>query len=225
MNRRLLLIAAILALALAIAEFIKVNYSRFTDATAQWYLMMDVFLTNTSDAAITFLTVHKYAMISGIAALVVLRIALALWRLHIREISIATNFHLAEAELNGLIRSFRSHKGRIGRSKERAEWYRDIAKKELPVFHLGDPFPRTVSDHLIELNEFEIQWQRKKKNDCIMTAFLLAQLYRAAPEAARAKIEAERKRGHSPYIAAGIESLSNENWRLLRYVVRKRGFP
>ncbi len=58
-----------------------------------------------------------------------------------------------------------------------------------------------------------------------MTAFLLAQLYRAAPEAARTKIEAERKRGATPYVAAGIEGLSHEHWRLLRYVVRKRGFP
>ena len=58
-----------------------------------------------------------------------------------------------------------------------------------------------------------------------MTAFLLAQLYRSAPEAARTKIEAERKRGVTPYVAAGIESLSHEHWRYLRHAVRKWGFP
>jgi hypothetical protein len=168
---------------------------------------------------------HEAAVIAAVAILIMLRLALSIWRLHMRTIEIASNFYLAEAELNSLIKTFRAHKGRLGRAKERAEWYRDIAKKEPPVFNLGDPFPATISDKLIETNEDEIQSKRKKKNDCVLTAFLLGQLYRGAPKAARTKIATERKTGKNPYVAAGIEYLSNQNWRLLRYVVWKWGFP
>ena len=171
------------------------------------------------------LTNHTAAVIAILVLIATFRIALAAWRLHMRTIEIASNFYLAEAELNSLIKTFRAHKGRLVRAKERAEWYRDIAKKEPPLFNLGDPFPETISDKLIETNEDEIQNKRKKKNDCVLTAFLLAQLYRAAPQAALTKIETERKTGKNPYVAAGIEYLSNQNWRLLRYVVWKWGFP
>ncbi len=168
---------------------------------------------------------HEAAVIAALALIAIFRIALAMWRLHMRTIEMASNFYLAEAELNSLIKTFRATEGRIRRAKERAEWYRDIAKKEPPLFHFGNPFPPTISDKLIETNETEIQSNRKKKNDCVLTAFLLAQLYRAAPQAALTKIETERKSGKDPYVAPGIERLSNENWRLLRYVVWKWSFP
>lgn len=171
------------------------------------------------------LTHHEAAVIAALALIVIFWLALSVWRLHMRTIYIASNFHLAEAELNSLIKTFRAQKGRLGRAKERADWYRDIAKKEPPLFNLGDPFPQTVSDRLIDTNEQEIQSKRKKKNDCVLTALLLARLYRASPSGARTKIETERKSGKEPYIAAGIEYLSGENWRLLRYVVWKWGFP
>jgi hypothetical protein len=171
------------------------------------------------------LTHHEAAVIAALALLVILRLALSLWRLHMRTIEIASNFYLAEAELNSLIKTFRAHKGRLGRAKERAEWYRDIAKKEPPLFNLGDPFPETISDKLIGTNEDEIQSKRKKKNDCVLTAFLLSQLYRSAPQASLTKIETERRTGKEPYVAAGIEYLSNQHWRLLRFVVWKWGFP
>ncbi len=225
MNSRLWLISAILAVVLATAEFIKQNYSRFVYAVSDFTLSIHEGVVNAMNAAGTFVASHKQVVIWAIGLFVILRMALAMWRLHLHAIKIASNFHLAEAELNTLIRSFRAERGRVSRTRERAEWYRDIAKKEPPIFNFGDPFPRTVSDQLIETNEAEVQSKRKKKNECVMTAFLLAQLYRAAPEAARTKIEAERKRGSTPYVAAGIESLSHENWRYLRYVVRRWGFP
>lgn len=225
MNSRLWLISAILAVALAMAEFIKQNYSRVVDAVREFANNIHTSTVYASSAFAEYLTWHKRQVILAIAIIVICRLALAAWRLHMHVIHIASNFHLAEAELNTLIRSYRAERGRLSRTRERADWYRDIAKKEPPLFNLGDPFPRTVSDQLIETNEAEIQSKRKKKNECVMTAFLLAQLYRAAPEAARTKIEAERKRGATPFVAAGIESLSHEHWRFLRYVVRKRGFP
>ncbi len=225
MNSRLWLISAILALALAIAELIKQNYSRVVDAVTELVHYIHSSIVYASSTWAEYLTGHKHQVVWVIAIIVICRMALAIWRLHLHAIRIASNFHLAEAELNTLIRSYRAERGRLGRTKERADWYRDIAKKEPPLFNLGDPFPRTVSDQLIETNEAEIQSKRKKKNECVMTAFLLAQLYRAAPEAARTKIEAERKRGATPYVAAGIESLSHEHWRFLRYAVRKWGFP
>jgi hypothetical protein len=225
MNSRLWLISAILALALATAEFIKQNYSRVVNTVTELVHYIHASIVYTSSMVAEYLTWHKHQVVWAIAIIVICRMALAMWRLHLHIIGIVSNFHLAEAELNTLIRSYRAEKGRLSRSKERADWYRDIAKKEPPLFNLGDPFPRTVSDQLIETNEAEIQSKRNKKNDCVMTAFLLAQLYRAAPEAARTKIEAERKRGATPYVAAGIESLSHEHWRFLRYAVRKWGFP
>ena len=225
MNSRLWLISAILAVALAMAEFIKQNYARVVDAVTELVHTIHTSAVYASSAFAEYLTWHKRQVIWAIAIIVICRVALAMWRFHLHAISIASNFHLAEAELNTLIRSYRAERGRLSRTKERADWYRDIAKKEPPLIHFGDPFPRTVSDQLIETNEAEIQSKRKKKNECVMTAFLLAQLYRSAPEAARTKIEAERKRGGTPYVAAGIESLSHEHWRYLRYVVRKWGFP
>ena len=225
MNSRLWLISAILAVTLAMAEFIKQNYSRVVDALTEF---VHIYTCQYRICLKCSGGIPDWAQASG--------------HLGYRDnrymphgaryvapsstpIDIASNFHLAEAELNTLIRSYRAERGRLSRTKERADWYRDIAKKEPPLIHFGDPFPRTVSDQLIETNEAEIQSKRKKKNECVMTAFLLAQLYRAAPEAARTKIEAERKRGATPYVAAGIESLSHEHWRFLRYVVRKWGFP
>ncbi len=225
MNTRLWVIAAILGMALAITEFIKQVYPRLEDGSRELLTSVRANYWRFLADAERFWAEHKQAVILAAGVIVLLRIVLALWRLHIRTIAIASNFDVAEADLNGMIKSFRAHKGRLSRTKERADWYANIAKKEPPLFNFGDPFPSTISDRLIETNESEVQSKRKKQSDCIMTAFLLAQLYRAAPEAARAKIEVERQLGNSPYVAPGIDFLINENWRLLRYVVHTRGFP
>lgn len=229
MSSRLLGVAVILICFIAAAEFIKQNYLRFADDTRKISAVTSSYIKGhyalvTSDAGY-ILNNHSTEVINVLLSLGILLLIAVGWHLHMRYIYIASNFHLAEAELNELIQSYRSHRGRLQRTKERAEWYRDIAKREPPLFNLGDPFPRTVSDELIQANEAEIQSKRKKKNDCVMTAFLLSQLYRSAPAAARAKIEVESQRGKVPYVAPGIDYLVNENWRLIRYVVYKWGFP
>ncbi len=137
MNSRLWLISAILALALAIAEFIKQNYSRVVDAVTELVHYIHASIVYTSSALAEYLTGHQHQVILAVAIIVICRMALAIWRFHLRTVRIASNFHLAEAELNTLIRSYRAERGRLSRTKERADWYRDIAKKEPPIFNLG----------------------------------------------------------------------------------------
>lgn len=154
---------------------------------------------------------------------------LKLWAIQMRLNYIASLFDLAEAELNELISRARGHGGRKGRVAERYEWYDKLAKKEPAIGLFGssrDAFPPTVSDTLIEANETETQLKRKQAYQMTVTAMFLRMLYNASPEAVKAKIAADtRENGRAPFIAAGIEELSEEHWRLIDWVVRRRGYP
>ena len=131
---------------------------------------------------------------------------------------------MAEAELNLLIKRC-DDSGRQNRVSERYDWYNGLAKKTAAFTLVGESFPRTVSDTLIEQNEKETGEGRGDKGRRAQTAFYLLLLYRASPGAVRAKIDAELMLGKSPYLAAGIRQLSATHWRVLQRVVRKRGFP
>ena len=156
------------------------------------------------------------------------KVALTVWQWRMHAMGVASCFATAELHFNTLIKAFRSHGSRKSRVKERSEWYHDIAKKDpapVGLFSAAGPFPKTVSDDIIEWNEKEVQSKRRRRNDCMMTAALLARLYSCSPGGARMIIEHAKNDGKVPYIAPGIERLVKENWRMVRYVVRTYGFP
>ena len=85
---------------LAMAEFIKQNYSRVANAVTELVNTIHTSTVYASSAFAEYLTWHKRQVILAIVIIVICRVALAMWRFHLHAICIASNFHLAEAELN-----------------------------------------------------------------------------------------------------------------------------
>lgn len=183
---------------------------------------------NVAPAAWAYAIQYRAWLIGGGVLYALVRGSLYLWNLHLYTMEIASAFGVAELELNGLIKKYKGHGGRLQRVKERSEWYHDIAKiapAPVGLFGRADPYPKTVSDDIIAWNEDEAQSKKKARGQAAMTAYLLALLYNGSPGGVQRKIKAELARGGNPYIAPGIDYLSKQHWRWVEYVVRKRGFP
>jgi hypothetical protein len=169
-------------------------------------------------ASINWAVAYAILMLAGFASAIA-------WRFYMHIQEVAGAFDMTEAELNDMISGFRSHGSRLSHVKERKSWYDDFGKKDpvpggLFMSQYTDPYPRTISEELIEKNEADLQKKHRKRGMAMDTAFLYALVCRASPAMARDKIAESNM-----YVSVGISHLVKEDWRMLKRVAKWYGYP
>ena len=145
----------------------------------------------------------------------------------------------AEIEMNNLIMRGMDQSGAKARIPVRQEWARLVPPT--PMILVNAKYENPVLP-MLEMYEKDLMSGKGDKRLINQTALLLRDVLNASIAGAKIRIEAEfRNSGKLPHVAAGLAELigvhdfdtqrgrfprnCGENWRLVRHVVYRRGFP